>query len=656
MRDHHAMKTDSGVDRRAFLTGIASAGAGVAVSAASAAPAAAAGPQSAPMLGPIAPQLAAAETADPASVAPVDRWHVANPGSDYMQSFLKQLGYTYVTCMPGSTFRGIHESIINYGMNTQPEMLSVVHEEISAAMAHGYAKMAGKPMAILIHSTVGLQHASMAIYNAYADRVPMLILVGNIADSSKRRPGVEWFHTATDVAAMVRGFIKHDTQPLSLQSFGEEIVKAHAISLTPPYGPVLLTVDGELAENPMESTPVAMPPYARVQPPVADPAALAKVATLLVNAQQPVIFADRVATSAETMAQLVQLAELLQVPVIDSMNRPNFPNTHHLYSSFASRQLVAQADVILALDADDLFSLVGDVPDLVERKTVLRIKPGTKVINIASLYSLGDGNFQDQQRFYQADMAIAGESAASLPYLIDAVNRAMTSERRSQNAQREAHFRSVYEARRSADLRLAAIAWDSTPITVPRLSMELWNAIKDDGDAFSLVSDCTFESSWPQRLWTLDKYHHTNGGSGAFGVGYGMPAAVGAALAARDQGRYSVNIQGDGDLLCSPGSLWTLAHHTIPLLTVVHNNRAWHQELMHVQRTADRRQRNPDRAHIGTVITDPAIDYARVAEGFGVAAEGPITNPADLAPAFARALKTVKSGKPALVDVVAQGR
>jgi thiamine pyrophosphate-dependent acetolactate synthase large subunit-like protein len=511
-------------------------------------------------------------------------------------------------------------------------------------------------MAILIHSTVGLQHASMAIYNAYADRVPMLILVGNIADASKRRPGVEWFHTATDVAAMVRGFIKHDAQPLSLQSFGEEITKAHAMALTPPNGPVLLTVDGDLAENPMESKTVVQPAYSRVQPAVADPAALAKVAQLLVGAQQPVIFADRVANSPETMAHLVELAELLQIPVIDSMNRPNFPNTHHLCSAFSGRQLVTQADVILALDADDLFSLVGDVPDQVERTTVLRIKPGTKVVNISSLYALGDGNFQDQQRFYQADMPIAGDSGASLPYLTEAVNRAMTSERRAQNPQRETRFRSAFMARRKADLELAAIGWEATPITVSRLCMEVWSAIKADRDGFSLVSDNTFESSWPQRLWTLDKYYHTNGGAGAYGVAYGMPSSVGAAVAVRDQGRFAVNIQGDGDLLCLPGSLWTLAHHNIPLLTVVHNNRAWHQEHMHVQRIADRRQRGLDRAHIGTVITDPYVDFARIAQGFGVYAEGPIENPSDLEPALARALKIVKSGKPALVDVVAQGR
>ncbi len=195
-----------------------------------------------------------------------------------MVDCLKHVGYEYLTCMPGSTFRGIHESIINYGGNTKPEMLSATHEEISAAMAHGYAKMAGKPMAILIHNTVGLQHASMAIYNAYADRVPMLILVGNIADSSTRRPGVEWFHTATDVAAIVRGYIKYDAQPASLQAFGEEIMKASSLAMTPPYEPALVIVDADLAEDPVEKTPLPLPKYVPVRPSIADPAALAEVA------------------------------------------------------------------------------------------------------------------------------------------------------------------------------------------------------------------------------------------------------------------------------------------------------------------------------------------------------------------------------------------
>lgn len=647
-------KKSSGVDRRAFLAGIATAGAGAAAAGVAPAPVAAAtvpvAPSAPGKLAPPSPLLVAAETGNPS--AEIDRWHVKNAGSDYMVDVLKHVGYDYLTCMPGSTFRGIHESIINYGGNTKPEMLSCVHEEISAAMAHGYAKMSGKPMAILVHNTVGLQHASMAIYNAYADRVPMMILVGNIADSATRRPGVEWYHTATDVAQMVRGFIKYDAQPASLQSFGEEVMKAHSLSMTPSHEPVLVVVDADLAEGPMDGTPLPLPKYTPVRPPIADPAALADIAKLLVNAQTPVIVADRVARSAAGMDALVQLAELLQIPVLDQGNRMNIPTNHHLYSM--DRSLIGQADVILGLEVGDLFSVVADVPDLPVRKTAMKIKPTTAVISISTMYMQGQGNYQDQQRFYQPTMAVAGDPEASLPYLIEAVKRAMTSERSAQNTARSARFMDAFTTRRKVNLTQAAVGWDSSPISVARMCAEVYGAIKND--PFSLVSGTTFQSSWPQRLWDMDKHWHYNGNSGASGVGYGMPAAVGAALAARDAGRYAVNIQGDGDLMVAPGSLWTAAHHKIPLLTIVHNNRGWHQETMHLQRIAARRDRQPEHARVGTLIGDPNIDYAKMAQSYGVYADTTVTQASQLGPAIARALKVVKSGMPALVDVVSQGR
>ena len=650
-------KKQSNPGRRAFIAGVATASAAAAgaggITPAAASPASGPGVPAGKLPLPHAVQIAA-ETGDPTVLTgSIDRWHVHSAGSDYMVDCLKHVGYDYLTCMPGSTFRGIHESIINYGGNTKPEMLSALHEEISAAMAHGYAKMAGKPMAILVHNTVGLQHASMAIYNAYCDRVPMLILIGNIADSSTRRPGVEWFHTATDVAALVRGFTKYDAQPMSLQSFGEEIMKASSLALTPPFEPTVVVVDADLAEKPMESTPLPMPKFAAPRSSIADPAALADVAKLLVDAESPLIVVGRAARSQDGFDKIVALAESLQIPVIDLLNRMNFPTNHHLYAAF-DRQLVGQADVILGLEVPDLFGVVADVPDLPERVTTMKIKPTCTVASINSMYNQGAGNFQDQSRFYEPAMAIAGDTEASMPYLLDAVNRALTNERRAQNAARAAHFSDAFSKRRAANLEQAAIGWDASPISVARMCMETWESIKHDD--FSLVSSTDLQSNWPQRLWDLTKFHHYNGDGGGYGLGYGITAAVGAALAARDQGRYSVNFQGDGDLLVAPGSLWTAAHHKIPLLTVVHNNRAWHQETMHVQRMADRRERQPEHAKIGTLIDDPPIDLSKMAQSFGVYADGAVTHPSQLAPALARAVKVVKSGMPALVDVVSQPR
>jgi thiamine pyrophosphate-dependent acetolactate synthase large subunit-like protein len=643
-------------DRRSFLSGIATAAAAAGAAAttpAEAAPAPAAPPAK---LAPPSAVLAQAETGTPGATFTVDRWHVANPGSDYMVDIVKQLGYDYITCTPGSTFRGFQESITNYGGNAKPELLSSTHEEISAAMAHGYYKIAGKPMACIVHNTVGLQHASMAVYNAFADRVPMMIFTGNIADQATRRPGVEWYHTATDVATIVRGYIKYDTQPGSLRAWGEETYKAHAMSLTPVMGPVLVTIDGDLQEDPMGEHVPPLPKFSPVRASVADPAALAQVASALVKAQAPLIVADRMANSAAGIERLVALAETLQIPVIDQFSRLNFPSNHHLNQSF-DYSLIRQADAILTLEPSDLFGIVEDVADLAVRTTSMRIKPGTVVMSISSVYNAGQGNFQDQGRFFEPTMAIAGDAEASLPYLIDAVNRAMTSERRAQNAQREAHFRDAYAKRVQANLEQAALAWDATPISTPRLMIEVWNLLKDDPTAWTYVSGMFAQGSWPHRLGGInDRRQWIGDASGAYGIGYNLPAATGAALAVRDQGRFAVNIQPDGDALMQPGSLWTQSHHKIPMLTVMHNNRAWHQEVMHLERMAARRDRDPVKARIGTLIDDPAIDYAKVAQGFGVYAEGPITQPGQLGPALTRALKVVKSGRPALVDVVCQGR
>ena len=284
----------------------------------------------------------------------------------------------------------------------------------------------------------------------------------------------------------------------------------------------------------------------------------------------------------------------------------------------------------------------------------MKIKPTTTTIHINSMYLQGQGNYQDQQRYFNPTMPIAGDTEASLPYLIEAINRAITSERKAQNTTRASRFSDAWTKRRQDTIAFAGYGWDASPIALSRMYAETHNLVK--GDAFSIVAATGQQGSWPQRLWDLDQPYHYNGGSGASGVGYGMPAAVGAALAARDQGRYAINFQGDGDMMVQPGSLWTAAHHRIPLLTIMHNNRAWHQEAMHLQRMANRRERQPEHATVGTLINNPNIDFAKMAQSMGVYGEGPITDPDKLGPAIARALKVVKNGQPALVDVVSQPR
>src|SRR5262249_47895629 len=167
-------------------------------------------------------------------------------GSDCMVDVVKALGFDYVCANPGSSFRALHESIVNYGGNRAPELLTCCHEESAVAMAHGYAKIDGRPIAVLAHRTVGLQHASMALYNAYCDRVPVFLIVGNTLDATMRRPGVEWTHSVQDAAALVRDFTKWDDLPVSLAHFAESAVRAYKIAMTPPMGPVLLVAASDL--------------------------------------------------------------------------------------------------------------------------------------------------------------------------------------------------------------------------------------------------------------------------------------------------------------------------------------------------------------------------------------------------------------------------
>jgi acetolactate synthase-1/2/3 large subunit len=649
-----AKKDSGGVDRRAFLGGIGAAGAAAAAVAGVTPSPAEAKPTALPAVSQsYATMVAQAEQAPPIDHGPgADAQHITNPGSDYMVDVLMALGYKYVAATPGTTFRGLQESVITYAQGKM-EWLSCAHEEISGSMAHGYAKASGKPMIIMVHNTVGLQHASMAMYNCWADRVPMLVMLGNYADGAIRASSADWDHSMLDNAAMVRGFIKYDEQPGSLQHYKESMLRGHGLMMTAPSGPIVMVCEQVLQEDTTSrKAQPPMPAYVAATQPAPDPGAIKQIAQMLVTAKNPVIVADRATRSQADVQNLVKLAEALQVPVIDKLGRMNFPTNHYLNGAAG---LVGEADLILALDPGDLASYVERLPESIARNTIRTARPDCKVISIDSELLASAGNYQDKQRFYQADLPVAADSATTLPFLIEAVNSAMSTARRNENSQRESRQREAFFTKRQADMNFAAIGWDSQPISVARMCMEVWNQIK--GDKWALVSPSGFQSNWQHRLWDFTDYNQFHGQSGAAGIGYIGGAAIGCALAHKDgDGAVCVSFQGDGDFMMGPGAMWSAAHHRIPLLMIIHNNRAWYQETMSVQILASRRDRHPDRGRIGTEIVDPNINYAKLAEGFGVYAEPQITHPDQLAPAIARALKVVKSGHPALLDIVSQGR
>jgi thiamine pyrophosphate-dependent acetolactate synthase large subunit-like protein len=603
---------------------------------------------------PSAAQIAA-ETGPPPARS--RSYTVDRPGADFMVDVIKSLGFEYVAANPGSSFRGLHESIINYGGNTRPELLTCCHEESSVAMAHGYAKIEGTPMLVMAHGTVGLQHASMAIYNAWADRVPVYILLGNILDVAYRRSVVEWTHSVQDAVAMVRDYTKWDDAPVSLTHFAASAVRAYKTAMTPAMGPVVIVADAVLQEEPIpeaERHALRVPKLTLAAPPAGDSSAIAEAARLLVAAENPVIVAGRCARTPEGLRHLVALAETLQAPVNDRpfRFRMNFPTRHPLYGGGN----IAEADVVLGLEVPDFWNATHAQTPVNRTGMEARAttKAGAKLVTISSSDLLTKSNYQDFGAYAEVDLAISGDAEASLPALVEACKRLITSDRARVFHERGARLADA--SRRSAEeaLNQAAWGWDASPITTARLSADLWNEIKRED--WSLVSDVTFLSFWPTRLWDFDKHYQYIGGQGAYGIGYGAPAAVGAALANKKHGRLTVNIQCDGDLNYAPGVLWTAAHHHIPLLTIMHNNRAYHQERMYVQDMAARAERGIDRANIGTAITDPNIDYAMLAKAYGVYSAGPIENPKDLAPAIRTAIEVVKRGEPALVDVVTQPR
>jgi thiamine pyrophosphate-dependent acetolactate synthase large subunit-like protein len=645
------------VNRRGFLKGAA---AGAAAAAGLAGKTAAAEPQAAPAAQARAAaatplpggRLAAAETSPPprADVYTTDR-----PGSDFMLDVIKSLGIEYVAANPGSTFRALHESILNYGGNKMPELLTCCHEESSVGMAHGYAKIEGKPMMIMAHGTVGLQHASMAIYNAYADRVPVYVVIGNVADGPYRRGDVEWAHAVQDAPLMVRDYTKWDDSPVSLMQFSESAVHAYKIMMTPPMGPVVMVADAVLQEEPVSEEDrrrLRVPKLSTTTPPAGDPSAAAEIAKMLVAAENPLIILGRPARTPNGLKLLVELAELLQAPVMDRRQRMNFPTRHHLFGTGS----LATADIVLALEVPDLWNITHSQTPVNRMGMEVRplTKDGAKVITISSMDLLMKSNYQDFGQYNEADLAVAGDAEATLPLLIESCQKLITGDRKRVFEQRRAKFEEAAKRMHDQALQEAAWAWDANPISTARMSAELWNVIKSED--WSLASDVVFQSFWPTRLWDFTKHYQFIGGHGAYGVGYGAPAAVGAALANRKYGRLTVNIQGDGDLNYAPGVLWTAVHHKIPLLTVMHNNRAYHQERMYVADMAARAQRDVSRVDIGNAITGPNIDYATMAKAYGMYGVGPIENPADLGPALKKAIDVVKRGEPALVDVVSQPR
>lgn len=578
-------------------------------------------------------------------------------GSDFVADLLKAYGFEYVSFNPGASFRGLEESIVNYNQN-DPEVVQVGHEGLSVSIAHGYAKATGQPALCILHNVVGTMHGAMSLYNAYCDRVPIIALSGTgPMRKSVRRPWIEWIHTALVQGNIVREYIKWDDQPMHIDGAAESIIRANKISNTTPKGPVYVTLDHSLQECKLDD-PMEIPDLSKFETPTRmapDPSAIEDAADLLVEAELPVVLTDQIGDSREAVEALVELTELLGLPVVDTRkHRYNFPNTHPM--DLTGTEVYRQADVVLGLDSWSLNYTLKDV-DRVRNELTEAIEDDFDVINVGP-HELGASSLTaDYNGLRETEIPVLADLELALPALVGAVRDRIADDTGLQQKadNRFAKMEEKHETQRAEWEQEAESSWDETPISIPRLAGEIWDVIQDK--EWVLVNGTL--RGWSHKLWDVDEYDkYIGGSSGGGGIGYGIGGAIGGALAYSDTDRVPINLQPDGDLMFYLCGLWTIGHYDLPMLSVVHNNKALYNSTEHRMRLAEHRDRDSsyERALVGTGLHEPVPDYAQIAESMGVNGYGPIKDPEDLAPAFTAAWGDVKNGQPALVDVVSQPR
>ena len=565
------------------------------------------------------------------------------PGSDLMVQVLRDLEIEYIAANPAASFEGLQESIINYGdtPNKMPEFISALHEESSVDMAHGYAKSEGRPMAVLLHGTLGLMHSSMAIYQAYQYQTPILLIAGRDDTNFLRS------QSADDIAGIVRSFTKWDAHPKTLAEALEAIQEAYRQAITPPCGPALVVLDTELQKE--EAGDMLVPTYVPPQISGINGGDAKAVAKALVDAKNPRIAVGKLRT-AKGVDDAVELAELVGAStstraVIVPMS---FPQRHPLCGPGSDTDY----DYTLGLETSGVeAAIIGPHRRSIEGRDESGIgygfvrKPPTPIW----------GPYTPPKPS-QNDMPADAE--ASLPAIIAEAKKLLSPAKENTIAARSKrhavanHDAAVTSLEKALEARRRG--WNGSPISLARLYAELWTLIKDED--WCLASPTQFSSGHNRVLWDHNKPYSHLGMHGAGGIGYCIGASTGAALAAKHRDRIVINIQCDGDLNMVPGSLWTAAHYRLPMLVVMHNNRAWHQEYMYAQYMAGVRGRGGDRAHIGTTLRDPYINYAKMGEAYGIESEGPISDPSKLMAALKRGVDTVKDGRPYLIDVLTQPR
>jgi acetolactate synthase I/II/III large subunit len=572
--------------------------------------------------------------------------------SDAIIRLMKDFGVEYVAFNPGATFRAIHDSIVNYGGNTNPEIVLCCHENVAVYIAQGYARATGKPMAAIAHNVVGLMNATNAIYHAWCSREPVIILGGTgPMNVDKRRPRIDWIHTALVQGNLVRDYVKWDDQPEGATSALESFIRGYRIATTEPCGPVYLCYDIELQQEKLPSS-FRLPDvrrYPNPRPYEGEADSIKKISRMLLDSSKPVILADLLGRKATSVQKLVAFAELLSIPVVDLGARFNFPNTNPLDLTGARKKLLREADVVLSLDVEDLEgALSGDE----EEGGGSLVRSSAKLIQVG-LTNPSRGWSQDQYRLQAVDLNVPADTSLVLDGLISLCKGPAKDARlRGRLEERFAILSRMHDDIRKRAWEEARAHWNDRPISTARLAAEVWDAVKKEDWVIAGGN----LNGWARKLWDWSKPYQYLGKSGAGSAGYGLSSALGAALAYRDTGKLCVDLQPDGDLLYFSSALWTAAYSKIPMLVVMFNNRSYYNDVIHQENVARARGRPVENKYVGMNI-EPPVDFASLARAFKAAGFGPVEDPDRLGVTLREALAIVKKERRvALVDALTQFR
>lgn len=555
-------------------------------------------------------------------------------GSDAVAEVLNLLDLPFISLTPGASYRGVHDSLVNYLGNSKPEMILCLHEEHAVAVAQGYAKVTGKPMAVALHSNVGLMHATMAIFNAFCDRMPMVILgATGPVDASERRPWIDWIHTASDQGALIRQYCKWDDQPGSASAAVESLLRADMMTRSYPSAPTYVCLDAGIQEAELPE-PIPMPDAKRYLPPLA-PApsneAVEKTLSILRGASRPLVMMGRMSRTEQSWTDRIELMEKLGACVLTDLKvGAVFPTKHPLQPAWPGsrvtaegRALIEASDVILALDWVDLDGTLKGAGS----------GKAQTVISCSNDAALHNGWSKDHYSLPEVDVNICADPNELVDALLARVEN-------GEPTVRDNWPPPPFEMQSETDER------ESDQLLMSELAAELRQAL-----AGHKVTWTSLPLGWSRGDLDFESPLDYLGRDGGAGVGAGPGIAVGAALALAGTGRIPVAVIGDGDFLMSSSALWTAAHHRLPLLVVVANNRAYYNDEVHQQRVAITRGRPVENRWVGQHLRDPDPDLATIAKGHGLMGYGPITNTADLARALADAVADVRAGNAALVDV-----